>query len=78
VKKKYQICLVDSDTGRSTLEDCWGSEHARFDDRSEAERVLAKLQKAYPDTEWKIRELPETYWSATLKKWVTSSRVAPL
>jgi hypothetical protein len=68
VKKKYQICLVDSDTGRSTLEDYWGSEHARFDDRSEAECVLAKLQKTYPGTEWKIREVPETYSSERLRR----------
>ena len=78
MKTTYQICLVVSDTERSTLGDYWGSEQARFDDRLEAEYVLAKLQKTYPGTKWKIHELPETYWSATLKKWVTSSRVAPM
>ena len=69
MKTTYQICLVDSDTERSTLEDYWGSEHARFDDRSEAERVLAKLQKNYPGTGWKIHKVRETYWSAQPNKW---------
>jgi hypothetical protein len=64
VKTTFQICLVDSDTGRSTLEDCWGSEYARFDNVADAEHVLAKLQKTYPGTKWKIREVSETYWSA--------------
>jgi hypothetical protein len=78
VKTTYLICFVDSDTGRSTLEDYRGSGHARFDDRLEAEYVLAKLQKTYPCTKWEIREVPETYWSAKLKGWVTGSLVAPM
>ena len=78
MKTTYQICLVVSDTERSTLGDYWGSEYGRFDNVADAGCVLAKLQKTYPGTKWKIHELPETYWSATLKKWVTSSRVAPM
>jgi hypothetical protein len=74
---KYQIYLVDSDTGRLTLEGYWGSEHMGFDDLSDAKQAVAELQIAWPDTEWEIRKLPRelraSYWSAELKMWVTVS-----
>ena len=69
MKTTFQICLVDSDTGRSTLEDYWGSEYGRFDNVADAGCVLAKLQKTYPGTKWKIRKVRETYSSAKLNKW---------
>jgi len=78
VKPKYQIYLIDPDTGRLTLEGWWGSEHARFDNLADAEEAVAELQIAWPGTEWEIRGLPETYWSADLKQWITGSLVAPM
>ena len=78
MKTTYQIYLIDPDTGRLTLEDYWGSEHTRFDNLAEAEQAVAELQIAWPGTEWEIRGLPETYWSADLKQWITGSLVAPM
>ena len=69
MKTKYQIYLIDPDTGRLTLEGYWGSEYARFDNLAEAEQAVAELQIARPGTEWEIRRLPELYWSAQPNKW---------
>ena len=64
VKTRYQIYFLDRELGGWTmLQGGWGSELACFDVRSEAERVVAELQEAYPDKKWEIREVPETYWS---------------
>ena len=54
----YQIYLVDPETGQPTLHGCWGK-HARFDELSDAEQVVAELEKVYPGAERQIRELPE-------------------
>ena len=78
LKPKYQIYLIEADTGRLTLEGWWGSEHARFDNLADAEEAVAELQIAWPGTEWEIRGLPETYWSADLKQWITGSLTAPM
>jgi hypothetical protein len=51
----YQIYLVDPETGQPTLHGCWGK-HARFDELSDAEQVVAELEKVYPGTEWEIRD----------------------
>ena len=67
---KYQVYLIDSDTGEPTPKGRWGSEGVRFDDRSEADYAVTKLERFYPGTKWEIREVPET-WSANLKNPVT-------
>jgi hypothetical protein len=89
VKTKYQIYLVDPDTGQPTLHNCWGK-HARFDVPSQAEHMVAELERVYPGTAWQIREVaragagmkfsevPERYWSMDLNKWVTASLTAPM
>jgi len=56
VKTKYQIYLVDPDTGRPTLQGGWDTQLARFDDLSDAEQAVAELERAYPGTEWEIRD----------------------
>ena len=63
-KTRYQIYFLDPELGGwPTLQGGRGSELACFHDRSEAERVVAELQEAYPDKKGEIREVPETYWS---------------
>jgi hypothetical protein len=74
VKTKYQIYFLDPELGGwPTLQGGWGSELAGFGDLSEAEHVVAELERVYPGTELQIRELPETFWSAKLNKWLTVS-----
>ena len=73
MKTKYQIYFLDPELGGwPTLQGGLGRELAGFGDLS-AQHVVAELEKVYPGAEWQIRELPETYWSAELNKWVTVS-----
>lgn len=55
--KQYQI-YCDRGNGNE-LDGCWGSEHARFDTRDEADEAAALLEKEYPDCEWNVEEEEE-------------------
>jgi hypothetical protein len=68
---QYQIFLLDPGTGQPTLDGCGFTELGRFDDRTDAACAVARLLQYWPGTQWVVRELPETYWSARLQEWVT-------
>lgn len=55
--KKYQI-YCDRGNGEE-LGGCWGSEHAKFYSKEEANQAAYDLSKLYPDVKWVIRELNE-------------------
>jgi hypothetical protein len=59
VKTKYQVHLVDPDTGQQTLHGCWGK-HARFDELSDAEQVVAELERVYPGSGKDIEEIRQS------------------
>jgi hypothetical protein len=52
--KTYQI-YCDRGNGNE-LDGCWGSEHARFDSREEAEKAAKDLEASYPDCAWNVVE----------------------
>jgi len=52
--KTYQI-YCDRGNGNE-LDGCWGSEHARFDNREDAEEAAKDLEASYPDCAWNVVE----------------------
>jgi hypothetical protein len=56
---KYQI-FVDRGNGRLELEGCWGSEHAQFRDRAEAESAADRLADLWPACTWVVCNLNGT------------------
>jgi len=55
--KTYQI-YCDRGNGNE-LDGCWGSEHARFDNREDAQSAAEELAEMYPDCEWNVVEEEE-------------------
>lgn len=52
----YQIKINRDDGNGWTLDGCWGSDHARFEDLAEADRACAHLREQYPDARFEAFE----------------------
>jgi len=50
ITRNFQIYCDNS------LDGCWGSEHAKFNNLEEAESAVESLQETYPDCQWTICE----------------------
>lgn len=54
--QKYQIYINRHDGLGLSLDGCWGSEHARFNDLKAAEEAAEWLETVYPNAEFVVRD----------------------
>lgn len=52
----YQIYVDRKDGQGLSLDGCWGSEHAKFDNEAEGLDALKFLAKEYPDCDWVLTD----------------------